>query len=69
MRAGIYRHYKGHLYRVLFTAWESTNGRPRDRVVVYASLERGTINVRTFEEFNEPLDSGKYRFEFLGEEL
>ena len=34
---GLYRHYKGALYRVLMVATESTNGRERVPVVVYIS--------------------------------
>lgn len=54
IRPGIYRHYKGAEYRVLFEAFESTNSReaaPRTRVVVYFSLEKGCMNVRDLEEF------------------
>ena len=73
MRAGIYRHYKGGLYRVLCTAWESTNGRAREEVVVYVSLGRGVLNVRRRVEFAESvvLDSGEWlpRFEWVGDEV
>jgi hypothetical protein len=49
----VYRHYKGGLYRLLFTGLESTNGRPREKVAVYVSLEYGHVNVRRLEEFRE----------------
>ncbi len=54
-RPGIYRHYKGDLYRVLFTAHDSTNGKGPDigKVVVYVSLSTGQINVRKEWEFHE----------------
>lgn len=60
---GMYRHYKGDLYFVEDVALESTNGRPRERVVVY----RGTkgLNVRLESQFLEFLpDKNQRRFEF-----
>jgi hypothetical protein len=52
----ICRHYKGGLYRVLFSATESTNARvDRDRplgVVVYVSLTTDEIHVRDAAEFH-----------------
>lgn len=50
---GLYRHYKGAHYRVLFLAKNSTNGADEDRnEVVYVSLsEPGRISVRSEEEF------------------
>lgn len=53
---GIYLHYKGGLYRVLFTAKMSSNGFARENLVVYVSLEKGSINVRHETEFHEPID-------------
>lgn len=53
---GVYRHYKGGFYTVITIAWESTNGRERERVVVYVSHEKGTINVRREAEFHAALD-------------
>lgn len=51
---GIYRHYKGGLYRVLGTALVSTNGPDTgDRVVVYISLTYGSMHVRDEDEFRE----------------
>ncbi len=64
-RPGIYRHYKGGMYRVLFTAYNSTNHEassdyPYVVYVVYISLDPGEhcgqINVREEEEFNEWLE-------------
>lgn len=66
---GLYKHYKGGLYRVLFTAWESTNERERELLIVYVSLEKGMINVRRKEEFDETVeqpDGEKWpRFKFV----
>ena len=70
---GIYRHYKGGLYRVLFTAHDSTNG-PREgsTVVVYVSLTTGRINVRAADQFVEPVGAVGYastpRFALVDEE-
>lgn len=67
-RPGIYAHYKGDLYRVLFTAMESTNGRERERLMVYVSLAKGTVNVRREEEFRELVSTEQgpqARFAFL----
>lgn len=53
---GIYTHYKGGRYRVLFLARESTNARRGEPVVVYSSLNEGTegnVYVRTVAEFTE----------------
>lgn len=68
VKPGLYKHYKGGLYRVLFTAWESTNGRPREEVVVYVSLEKGTVNVRLLEEFSMPMSEGLLRFQPVDDE-
>jgi hypothetical protein len=54
----MFRHYKGDLYRVLFEAWESTNGRERKEVVVYVSLKLGTVNVRNKDEFYGDVQDG-----------
>lgn len=61
---GIYKHYRGHLYRVLFVAKDSNNGPDEDQnVVVYVSLSPegrtpGRISVRAEEEFDELIDHG-----------
>jgi len=41
--SGVYRHYKGGLYRVLFIARQHDT---RDPMVVYVSMEHASINVR-----------------------
>ena len=56
---GIYKHYKGNFYRVLFVAKDSNNGPDEDRnVVVYVSLSAegktpGRVSVRAEKEFDE----------------
>jgi hypothetical protein len=51
---GIYQHFKGGLYRVLFRACQRTNG-PDDGkvVVVYMDLKHGGLHVRDEAEFRE----------------
>lgn len=57
---GIYRHYKGGEYRVLFIVQDSTNSRIKDGVkndmVVYISLTKGSIWCRDLSEFEENVD-------------
>ena len=48
---GLYKHYKGGLYRVIAHAIESTNGRDGQEVVVYISLEKGLWYTRNAIEF------------------
>ncbi len=49
---GIYRHYKGGLYRLLFIASESTNMRKDfGPVAVYLSLTTGAFHTRDLGEF------------------
>lgn len=53
---GVYRHYKGGLYRLLFIAKDSTNNSPtaNEDVAVYVSLsEGGRVSVRLLREFDE----------------
>lgn len=72
-KLGLYRHYKGALYRVLFTALDSTNGIGEGRLlVVYVSLEHGGIHVRAETQFREVIgtneDGTEYpRFKWISE--
>lgn len=68
-RPGVYRHWKGPLYRALFLAQDSTNRPPpsgsldpahetstREPMVVYVSLGgecAGNVCVRSLEQWNE----------------
>lgn len=53
-KPGIYKHVKGGLYRVLFSARQSTNGPDEGKlVVIYICLKYGSLNVRDEEQFNE----------------
>jgi hypothetical protein len=51
--SGTYQHHKGPLYRVLFTAGNSTNTQHGGRMVIYVSLTYGTIHAREEKEFHE----------------
>lgn len=62
LRAGIYRHYRGHLYLVLGYAHDSTNGVEDRTVVVYVGLDLGGAKhgermlVREVDEFFDWVD-------------
>jgi hypothetical protein len=66
---GVYGHYKGGRYRVLFTVTESTNVREGAMVVIYVSLTNGNIFCRDLAEFSEPIiwPDGVTRPRFLRE--
>lgn len=66
---GMYRHWKGNDYRVLFTALDSNNDAHRETVVVYVSLSpsfAGNINIRRQTEFTEVITTpdGRVRRRF-----
>jgi hypothetical protein len=52
---GVYDHYKGGKYTVLFVADDSTNSRAGSTVVVYMSLTYGKVHCRDLAEFVEPV--------------
>lgn len=61
-KPGIWKHYKGGLYRVLFNAKQATNGSDEGRVeVVYISLVRGAVETRDEVEFMQRVwrDTGR----------
>lgn len=69
---GVYRHYKGSSYVVLFVGKDSNNDRHGERTVIYMSMDepcRGAVRVRHEAEFTEQVvlsDSRTVnRFEFL----
>ena len=68
IKAGVYRHFKGNLYRVLFTARHSETG---EEMVVYQALygEKGCW-VRPAAMWNEIVErNGKtfHRFTYIGQ--
>lgn len=62
MRYGMYKHYKGGLYRVIVTALHTET---EEEMVVYESSETGKVFVRPLDMFNEMVNN-KPRFEYLG---
>lgn len=69
---GIYLHYKGDRYIVLYAAQDSENSDNRGDLVIYMSLDgpqTGRINVRSLSEFREDVEmpgGGKtLRFKYL----
>lgn len=75
-KPGIYRHWKGPLYRALFLAQESTNRvishrtdateSTEEPLVVYVSLESGNVCVRSLEQWNELVPNPGYDTSKLG---
>ena len=76
-RPGIYRHYKGGLYRALLLAQHSETG---EECVIYMSLENGRVYARPYSserqaswtdpmsriETKDPVPTGQsYRFDFV----
>lgn len=52
-RPGLYGHWKGGLYSVLFVAKTSTNGSASENTVVYVSMTTGKVLARDEREFAE----------------
>jgi hypothetical protein len=50
-QGGVWRHYKGGLYRVLGMVRNSTNGADRPWMVLYVSMTYGEVYVRELDEF------------------
>lgn len=62
---GVYRHYKGDFYCVLFVAHNANTYRDDIPVVVYVSLKTGVIYTRSEIEFHELVDD-VFRFVYVG---
>ena len=60
----IYRHFKGHIYKVIAIAYDSENYDEKDssksRMVVYKNIDTGEIWVRPYDMFNSLVDKDKY---------
>jgi hypothetical protein len=69
IKLGRYKHYKGGIYVVLFTAQHSDDGKP---YVVYMNEKHGTYYIRPLKEFTANVntdseDGGFPRFQLLEE--
>ena len=60
----IYKHFKGHTYKVIAIGYDSENYNEEDpsksRLVVYQNLEDNEIWVRPYDMFNSLVDKKKY---------
>ena len=68
VKPGVYRHFKGGIYRVLYTAKHSET---LEEMVVYQSCKDGSYWVRPASMWNETVDRDgevKPRFTFIGDE-
>ena len=69
VKPGIYRHFKGGMYRVLYVAKHSEDLSP---MVVYQSMKDGSFWVRPASMWNETVErDGKcfLRFQYVGEDI
>lgn len=59
LEPGIYKHFKGGMYEVLYVAKYSED--PEQEFVVYKSLEKGTHWVRPLSMFIEEVERDGYK--------
>jgi len=67
VKPGVYRHFKGGIYRVLYTA---KNSETLEDMIVYQSCRDGSFWVRPLAMWNENVDRDGYkgpRFTYMGE--
>lgn len=61
----IYKHFKGHLYKVTAIAYDSEKYNEENeelsKVVVYENIENGKCWVRPYDMFNSLVDKEKYK--------
>lgn len=53
----IYKHFKGHIYKVINIAYDSEDLR---KVVVYEDINSNKVWVRDYDMFNSLVDKDKY---------
>lgn len=52
----VYKHYKGGCYKVISLAINASNKGKSEEIVVYKSVEFGTIYTRPLSEWNESIE-------------
>lgn len=61
---GIYKHFKGHIYKVVVIAYDSENYNEENselsKMVVYQNIENNEYWVRPYQMFNSLVDRKKY---------
>mgnify|MGYP001054283263 FL=1 len=59
-----YRHFKGHIYRVIAIAYDSENYNDQNpelsRMIVYQNIDNGDCWVRPYDMFNSLVDKIRY---------
>ena len=60
----VYKHFKGHVYKVIAIGYDSENYNENDplksRLVVYQNIENDEVWVRPYDLFNSLVDHEKY---------
>ena len=64
IRGQRYKHYKGGTYEVVSMA---THSETDEKLVVYKSLNFGSVYVRPYNIWNDVSESGQKRFEVINE--
>ncbi len=74
---GIYKHFKGHVYRVIAVGYDSEkydDNKEDAKVVIYENIASKEVWVRPYDMFNSLVDKEKYpsvkqeyRFELIEE--
>ena len=61
---GIYKHFKGHIYKVITIGYDSENydeeNPDNSRLVVYQNIDNNEVWVRPYDMFNSLVDKEKY---------
>ena len=61
---GIYKHFKGHIYKVISIGYDSENydenNPDNSRLVVYENIENKQVWIRPYDMFNSLVDKEKY---------
>ena len=61
---GIYKHFKGHIYKVITIGYDSENydeeNPDNSRLVVYQNIDNNEVWVRPYDMFSSLVDKEKY---------